>query len=93
MSGVPKIFDFGKLLESLQPLQNYTNDFQVLSGLDHTKAYANGDGGGDHAWANATSLPEVRQRRLQAGILRSVFQLIKLQRMLSVAGQNLDHWN
>ena len=46
----------GKLPESLQPLQNYTNDFQVLSGLDHTKAYANGDGGGDHARANATFL-------------------------------------
>ena len=46
----------GKLPESLQPLQNYTNDFQVMSGLDHTKAYANGDGGGDHARANATFL-------------------------------------
>ena len=49
----------GKLEElpnSLKPLQSHTKDFQVMSGLDHTKAYANGDGGGDHARANATFL-------------------------------------
>ena len=44
------------LPNSLKPLQKHTDDFQVLSGLDHTKAYANGDGGGDHARANATFL-------------------------------------
>ena len=49
----------GKLSElpsSLKPLQNHAEDFQVMSGLDHTKAYANGDGAGDHARANATFL-------------------------------------
>jgi hypothetical protein len=46
----------GKLPSSLKPLQDYKNDFQVLSGLDHTKANANGDGAGDHARANATFL-------------------------------------
>ena len=45
-----------ELPSSLKPLQDYKNDFQVLSGLDHTKANANGDGGGDHARANATFL-------------------------------------
>lgn len=45
-----------ELPKSLKPLQQFTKDFQVLSGLDHTKAYANGDGGGDHARANATFL-------------------------------------
>ncbi len=45
-----------ELPTSLKPLQNSTKDFQILSGLDHTKAYANGDGGGDHARANATFL-------------------------------------
>ena len=44
------------LPNSLKPLENQKNDLQVLSGLDHTKAYANGDGGGDHARANATFL-------------------------------------
>ena len=51
--------EMGKLTQlpnSLKPLQNHTSDFQVMSGLDHTKAYANGDGGGDHARANATFL-------------------------------------
>jgi hypothetical protein len=46
----------GELPSSLKPLQDYKNDFQVLSGLDHTKANANGDGAGDHARANATFL-------------------------------------
>ena len=46
----------GELPSSLKPLQDYKNDIQVLSGLDHTKANANGDGGGDHARANATFL-------------------------------------
>ena len=56
----------GKLTElpnSLKPLQNHTNDFQVMSGLDHTKAYANGDGGGDHARANATFLTGCQARK------------------------------
>lgn len=51
--------EIGKLSElptSLKPLQSHTKDFQVMSGLNHTKAYANGDGGGDHARANATFL-------------------------------------
>ena len=51
--------EIGKLSElptSLKPLQNHAEDFQVMSGLDHTKAYANGDGAGDHARANATFL-------------------------------------
>jgi hypothetical protein len=46
----------GELPSSLKPLQDYKNDFQVLSGLDHTKANANGDGAGDHARAIATFL-------------------------------------
>ena len=45
-----------ELPKSLNPLQNYKKDFQILSGLDHIKADANGDGGGDHARANATFL-------------------------------------
>ena len=51
--------EIGKLSElptSLKPLQEHTDDLQVMSGLDHTKAYANGDGAGDHARANATFL-------------------------------------
>jgi hypothetical protein len=39
------------------------SDFQVISGLNHTKAYANGDGGGDHARANATFLTGCQARK------------------------------
>jgi len=48
---------------SLKPLENLRKDFQVLSGLDHTKANANGDGGGDHARANATFLTGCQARK------------------------------
>ena len=51
------------LPNSLPPLQNHTADFQVISGLNHTKAYANGDGGGDHARANATFLTGCQARK------------------------------
>lgn len=51
------------LPNSLQPLQNHTAEFQVISGLNHTKAYANGDGGGDHARANATFLTGCQARK------------------------------
>ena len=50
------IGNLNDLPNSLKPLENQKNDLQVLSGLDHTKAYANGDGAGDHARANATFL-------------------------------------
>ena len=59
--------EFGKLSElptSLKPLQSHTNDFQVMSGLNHTKAYANGDGGGDHAELTLLFLPVAKQKRL-----------------------------
>ena len=51
------------LPNSLKPLQDHTPDFQVISGLNHTKAYANGDGGGDHARANATFLTGCQARK------------------------------
>lgn len=51
--GVGKDFE---LANSLSPLSKHQSMLQVLSGLDHDKAKANGDGGGDHARANATFL-------------------------------------
>jgi len=53
-------FDFPT---SLQPLEESRRDFQILSGLDHTKANANGDGGGDHARASATFLTGCQARK------------------------------
>ena len=81
----------GKLPESLQPLQNYTKDFQVMSGLDHTKAYANGDGGGDHARANATFLTGCQAKKTAGKDIKIGVSVDQLQLMLLVTGQNLDH--
>src|SRR5688572_3264584 len=39
----------GELPETLQPLANVREYVNVLSGLTHDKARANGDGPGDHA--------------------------------------------
>ena len=61
-----KPVDLGKgfsLPSTLQPLKNRKHDIQVLSGLDHIKANANGDGGGDHARANATFLTGCQARK------------------------------
>ncbi|MEI6861226.1 MAG: DUF1552 domain-containing protein, partial [Verrucomicrobiota bacterium] len=44
------------LNRSLSSLEPFKQDFQIISGLDHHKADANGDGGGDHARAGATYL-------------------------------------
>ncbi len=44
------------LSQTLQPLAGLKDYFSVLRGLDHEKAEPNGDGGGDHARANATFL-------------------------------------
>jgi hypothetical protein len=41
---------------TLEPLSEFKDSFSVLSGLAHQKAFANGDGPGDHARAMATFL-------------------------------------
>ena len=43
----------------LEPLKPFQTELQVLSGLAHRKADANGDGPGDHARASATFLTGV----------------------------------
>jgi hypothetical protein len=45
-----------KLPPILQPLQSLKGDFNVLSGLGHRRAAANGDGAGDHARSAGTFL-------------------------------------
>ena len=52
-----------KLSKTLQPLQSMKEHFQVITGLAHQKANANGDGGGDHARANATFLTASQARK------------------------------
>src|SRR5690606_24218904 len=52
-----------KLSSSLASLEPMKKDIQVISGLAHDKANANGDGGGDHARANATFLTGMQARK------------------------------
>lgn len=58
--------------QTLKPLEHLRDHFQVLTGLDHQYAYANGDGGGDHARAQGTFLTGVQvlkdKERARAGI-------------------------
>src|SRR6218665_3386261 len=49
--------------ESLSPLSGLREHFSVMRGLDHKHANSNGDGGGDHARANATFLTGVQARK------------------------------
>ncbi len=49
--------------KTLEPLAGLRDQFSVLRGLDHDKAFANGDGAGDHARANATFLTGCQARK------------------------------
>lgn len=51
------------LSPSLSPLNPFKEKIQVISGLDHQKASANGDGPGDHARASATFLTGCQARK------------------------------
>ncbi len=71
-----------QLSNTLKPLAALRDDFSVMRHLDHDKAWANGDGAGDHARANATFLTGVQARKtsgadIQLGV--SVDQLAAKQ--------------
>jgi hypothetical protein len=55
----------------LEPLTEHRNDLQVMSGLAHTRARANGDGAGDHARANATFLTGMQARKTAGADIRA----------------------
>lgn len=62
-----------QLPEILQPLNGLKSEFSVISGLSQMKAFANGDGPGDHARSSATWLTGVQARKtagsdIQVGI-------------------------
>lgn len=60
----------GALPPTLAPLAAHRAHIQVLTGLDHRKAAANGDGAGDHARANATFLTGVQARKTAGADIR-----------------------
>jgi hypothetical protein len=59
-----------QLSPTLQPLQAVKDDVLVLSGLAQHKAFANGDGPGDHARAMATFLTGVQARKTAGADIR-----------------------
>ncbi len=59
-----------KLPSTLKPLEEIRQQVQVISGLAHDKAKANGDGGGDHARANATFLTGCQARKTAGSDIR-----------------------
>ena len=60
-----------ELSRALKPLEKVKSTFQVISGLKHDKAAANGDGGGDHARANATFLTGMQARKTAGADIRA----------------------
>ncbi len=58
------------LPRSLKPLEPVKSSIQVISGLKHGKAFANGDGGGDHARANATFLTGMQAKKTAGADIR-----------------------
>lgn len=51
------------LSQSLKSLSPFKKDIQIIGGLDHDKAKANGDGPGDHARSSATFLTGCQARK------------------------------
>ena len=48
--------DLTSLPDTLSAMQDHVEEMQIISGLTHDKARANGDGAGDHARACSTFL-------------------------------------
>ena len=68
--------------ETLSALGGLRDHYSVLRNLDHDKAFANGDGGGDHARANATFLTGCQARKTAGSDIRigeSVDQILAKQ--------------
>src|SRR5687767_10692741 len=61
-------FELPRILDPLAPVKD---ELQVLSGLSHLKARANGDGPGDHARASATFLTGCQARKTAAVDIRA----------------------
>ena len=59
------------LSSSLEALSPFKNDIQIISGLDHDKAKANGDGPGDHARASATFLTGCQAKKTAGSNIRN----------------------
>lgn len=52
-----------KLGPTMQPFAKHQKDLHIFTGFEHANGWAGGDGGGDHARANATILTGARPRK------------------------------
>ncbi|MFN0126962.1 MAG: DUF1552 domain-containing protein [Verrucomicrobiales bacterium] len=73
------------LSRALRPLEAHREDFSVISGLELETANANGDGGGDHARANAAFLTGCQPRKTAGADIRAGVSVDQ------VAAQKLGH--
>ncbi len=48
---------------TMRPFAPYQKDLQIFTGFEHANGWSGGDGGGDHARANATVLTGARPRK------------------------------
>ncbi len=60
-----------ELPQTLTPLADHRNEIAILSGLTHRRAFANGDGGGDHARALTTFLTGMQARKTDGADIRA----------------------
>src|SRR5882757_4411327 len=59
-----------QLGETMAPLAGVKEHFQVFSGFEQRLGWSNGDGGGDHARANATILTGARPKKTSGSDIR-----------------------
>jgi len=74
------------LSSSLEALSPFKNDIQIISGLDHDKAKANGDGPGDHARASATFLTGCQAKKTAGFNIRNGISVDQL------AARHIGSW-
>ena len=60
-----------ELTQTLEPFANLKDKISILSGLTQRKAFANGDGGGDHARALATFLTGTQAKKTDGADIRA----------------------
>lgn len=58
--GEGRDFQFGP---TMQPFAKHKDSLQIFTGFEHANGWAGGDGGGDHARANATVLTGARPKK------------------------------
>lgn len=61
---IEKTGSLNQLSRTLKPLESVKSSCSLITGLAHRKAFANGDGAGDHARSNATFLTGAQAQKV-----------------------------